>query len=243
MAWSSVSEKYSGSVRELSVFFPVYNEEKNIPVTAERAIKVLKTLGLEQYEIVLVDDGSKDKSPEIVDELAKKYDFVKAVHQPNGGYGCALRAGFANTRYDWIVYTDADGQFDFSEVTKFLEKAKEADLIYSYKTKRQDHLFRTLAAKGWALSLFLFFGLRVRDVDTGFKMVSRKVLEKIPPLESTRGGMVNAELVIKAKKYGFKFAQVAVNHYPRLYGRPTGVKLRVIIQSYRDLLNLWWKLR
>lgn len=243
MVQSSVNKKNTGVVRELSVFFPVYNEEKNIPVTVDRAIKVLKTLDLERYEIILVDDGSKDKSPEIVDGMAKKYDFVKAVHQPNGGYGCALRTGFANAKYEWIVYTDADGQFDFSEVTKFLEKAQDADLIYAYKTKRQDHFFRILAAKGWALSLYLFFGLNVKDVDTGFKMVSRKVLDKIPPLESTRGGMINAELVIKAKKYGFRFAQVSVSHYSRLFGRPTGVKLRVIIQSYLDLLRLRWNIR
>lgn len=231
------------NIDTLSVFFPIFNEEKNIPVTVEKAIKVLKTLGLKRYEIILVDDGSKDKSPEIIDELAKKYDFITAIHQPNGGYGCALRTGFANAKYDWIVYTDADGQFDFSEVTKFLEKAKEADVIYAYKIKRSDPFFRTLAAAGWALSLFIFLGLRIKDIDTGFKMVNKKVLEGIPPLKSSRGGMVNAELVIKAQKYGFRFAQVSVHHYPRLYGKPTGVRLGVILQSYLDLLNLWWKTR
>lgn len=226
----------------LSVFFPIFNEEKNIPVTIEKAIKVLKTLGLKKYEIILVDDGSKDQSPEIIDELAKKYDFITAIHQPNGGYGCALRTGFANAKYDWIVYTDVDGQFDFKEVTKFIEKAEEADVIYAYKLKRSDPFFRTLAAAGWALSLFLILGLRVKDVDTGFKMVSKKVLEKIPPLESTRGGMINAELVVKARKAGFRFAQVSVNHFHRVYGKPSGVKLEVIIQSYLDLFKLWWKM-
>lgn len=231
------------SIDTLSVFFPIFNEEKNIPVTVEKAIKVLKTLGLKKYEIILVDDGSKDKSPEIIDNLAEKYDFIKAIHQSNGGYGCALRTGFANARYDWIVYTDADGQFDFGEVTKFLEAAKEADVIYAYKIKRNDPFFRTLAAAGWALSLFLILGLRVKDVDTGFKMVNKKVLEKISPLESTRGGMINAELVTKARKAGFKFAQVSVNHYHRLYGKPSGVKLGVIVQSYLDLFKLWWKIK
>lgn len=230
-------------IDSLSVFFPIYNEEKNILIMVEKAIKVLETLGLKEYEIILVDDGSKDKSPEIIDNLAKKYDFIKAIHQSNGGYGLALRAGFANAKYDWVVYTDADGQFDFSEITKFLEKTNEADLIYSYKIKRRDPFFRTLAALGWALSLFIILGLRVKDIDTGFKMVNRKVLEKIPALESTRGGMINAELVIKAKKYGFRITQVEVNHYPRLFGNPTGVKLNVILQSYLDLLNLWWKLK
>lgn len=230
-------------VDTLSVFFPIYNEEKNIPITVEKAIKVLEELDLKKYEIILVDDGSKDKSPEIIDDLAQKYDFVRAIHQTNGGYGSALRAGFANAEYDWIVYTDADGQFDFSEVTKFLDKANDADIIYGYKAKRSDPFFRTLAAAGWALSLFIILGLRVKDVDTGFKMVNKKVLDKIEPLESTRGGMVNAELVVKARKAGFKFAQVSVSHYHRLHGKPSGVKLEVIVQSYLDLFKLWWKLR
>lgn len=227
----------------LSVFFPVHNEEKNIPITLEKAITVLKKLPLREYEVILVENGSSDKSPQVVDGLAKKYHHVKALHLPVGGYGYALRAGFSNAKYEWIVYTDADGQFDFSEVTKFLEKTDEADVIYSYKIKRSDNLFRVLAAKGWALSLFLFFGLRILDVDTGFKMVRKKVIETIPPLESTIGGMVNAELAIRAKRAGFKLTQVIVHHYPRLLGKSTGVSPHVIIQSYIDLLKLWWELR
>lgn len=225
-------------IDSLSVFFPVHNEEENIPITLEKAIAVLKKLSLKEYEIILVENGSKDKSPQVVDELAKKYQQVKALHLPTGGYGYALRAGFSNAKYDWVVYCDADGQFDFSEVTKFLEKTDHADIIYSYKVKRSDSFFRVLAAKGWALSLFLFFGLWVKDVDTGFKMVKKRVLEKISPLESTVGGMINAELAIKAKKAGFKFTQVVVHHYPRLTGQSTGVSFNVIVQSYCDLIRL-----
>jgi len=230
-------------IDSLSVFFPAYNEEKNIALTVEKAKKVLENLKIKKWEILIIDDGSKDKTGEIAGQLAKKEKNIRVIHQGNGGYGMALRAGFANAKYDWIVYTDADGQFDFSEITKFLDKTDEADVIYAYKNKRSDHVFRTLAAKGWAFSLFLFFGLNIKDVDTGFKMVNRKVLKTIPVLQSSRGGMINAELVIKAKKYGFRVTQVEVNHYPRLFGNPTGVKLNVILQSYLDLLNLWWKLQ
>ncbi len=230
-------------ITELSVFFPAYNEEGNIASTVEKALKVLGHTDLKQYEVIIVNDGSKDNTGKIADTLADKYKEVKVVHQPNGGYGCALRVGFDSAKFDWIVYTDADGQFDFSEVTKFLEKAKEADVIYGYKIKRNDNIFRVLAAKGWGLSLFLFFGLRVKDVDTGFKMVKREVLEKIPPLQSTRGGMINAELAIKAQRAGFKIARVAVHHYPRLVGSSTGVSLKVIFKSYIELFKLWWKIR
>lgn len=230
-------------VKNLSVFFPAYNEEGNIKNTVQKAVNVLDGLKLQNYEVIVVDDGSTDETGEIADKLAAQNKKVKVIHQPNGGYGMALRAGFKAAKYDPIVYTDADGQFDFSEVSKFLDKIEEMDLLIGYKLKRMDPFYRLLNAKGWALSLFLAFGVWLKDVDCGFKMVKRRVLGRIPPLESTRGGMINAELAIKAKKYGFKVGNVGVHHYPRRSGRSTGANLRVIIQSYLDLIKLWFKLK
>lgn len=232
-------------IDSLSVFFPAYNEEQNIANTVNQATQVLNDLEIPRWEILIINDGSSDKTGKIADDLAKKYSNIKAIHQINGGYGMALRAGFDNTKYDPIVYTDADGQFDFSEVAKFLGKIDSADFLIGYRIQRRDHPIRSLFAKGWALSLFLFFGLTLRDVDCGFKMIKRKVLDAIEenfPLESTRGGMINAELAIKAKRLGFKVEQVGVNHYPRKAGQPTGASLRVIIKSYIDLLKLRFKL-
>ena len=230
-------------MKNLSVFFPLYNEEGNVKPSVEKAIKILERLNL-NYEIILVNDGSSDSTGKIADELAKNNSKIRAIHHPkNLGYGEALKSGFYNAKYETIVYTDGDGQFDFSEITKFLEKIEEYDLIIGYRIKRQDPFFRILFKKGWKLSLLLFFGLTIKDVDCGFKMIRKRVLEKIPHLESTRGAMINAELSIKAKKYGFKVEQVGVNHYPRLSGKPTGASINVIIKSYLDLLMLWWKLK
>lgn len=229
------------AVKQLSVFFPAYNEEGNIATTTEKALSVLKTLELSDYEVIIVNDGSKDRTSEVAHELAQKNKFVKVVDQENGGYGMALRAGFKNAQYDWIVYTDSDGQFDFSEITKFLERAETNDYIIGYRIKRNDPFYRLIFAKIWALSVFFLFLIWVRDIDGGFKMINRKVLEKIPPLKSTKGAMINAELLIKTKKYGFKIAQVGVNHYARMAGSPTGASLKVIIRSYLELFKLWLK--
>lgn len=231
------------SVKSLTVFFPAYNEEKNIAPTVENAIEVIKDLKVREFEIIVIDDGSKDRTGVVADKLAKKYNKVRVIHKTNGGYGTALCAGFYNAKYEWVVYTDSDGQFDFSEIYKFISKTNEADVIWGYRIKRKDPFYRIIFAKGWALSVFLFFGMLLKDVDCGFKMVNKKVLEKIPKLKSSRGGMVNAELAIKANKYGFKISQVGVTHYPRLNGHPTGASLRVIIQSYIDLFKLRWELR
>lgn len=229
--------------KKLSVFFPTYNEEGNIELTVEKAVKVLQSLHLD-YEIVIVNDGSLDKTKSVAESLAKRNPKIRVInHLKNLGYGEALKSGFYNAKHDIIVYTDGDGQFDFAEISQFLKKLPDDDLIIGYRIKRQDPFLRRLFGKGWRLSLLAFFGLTLKDVDCGFKMIKRTVLEKIPHLESQRGAMINAELAIKAKKYGFKVGQVGVNHYPRLSGRPTGASVRVIIKSYLDLIKLWWTLK
>lgn len=228
-------------VDSLSVFFPAYNEEGNIVSTVKKAEEVLENLKIKNWEIIIVNDGSSDKTGEKAEILAKENKNIRLVNQPNGGYGMALRSGYYHAKYPHIVYTDSDGQFDFSEITKFIEKIDEVDLVIGYRIKRSDPFIRLVFAKGWAISLYVFFGFWLKDVDCGFKMINKKVLEKIPPLESTRGGMINAELVIKARNAGFKIAQVGVNHYPRLAGKPTGASLKVVIRSFLDLFKLWWK--
>lgn len=227
----------------ISVFFPCINEEGNIENTVIKAEGVLKKLNL-KYEIIIIDDGSTDKTGQIADNLAKENSNIRVIHHPkNLGYGEALKSGFYNARFETIVYTDGDGQFDFAEVTKFLDKINEYDLIIGYRIKRRDPFVRILFKEGWRMSLLTFFGLTLKDVDCGFKMIRREVLERIPHLESTRGAMINAELAIKAKTAGFKIAEVGVTHYPRLSGKPTGANLQVIIKSFFDLLRLYWKLK
>lgn len=229
-------------INSLSVFFPCINEEGNLESLISKAEVVLKQLKI-KYEIIIVNDGSKDKTGQIADDLAKHNPNIKVIHHPkNLGYGEALKSGFYNARFDTIVYTDGDRQFDFAEVTKFLEAIKNHDLVIGYRIKRKDPLFRILFKEGWKLSLYTFFGLTLKDVDCGFKMVRREVLQKITRLESNRGAMINAEIAIKTKKAGFKITQVGVTHYPRTSGQPTGANIKVIIKSYLDLLKLWWKL-
>ncbi len=230
-------------VKDLSVFFPCVNEEGNIQTTVQKAVTILEELKI-NYEIIVVNDGSSDKTGEVAQALAKKNKRIRVINHPkNLGYGEALKSGFYNAKYDTIVYTDGDGQFDFAQVSRFLEKLNTADLIIGYRIKRKDPIHRILFAKGWALSLWTFFGLTLKDIDCGFKMIKRKVLESIPHLESQRGAMINAELAIKTKKAGFIVEQVGVDHYPRLKGKPTGANIRVIFKSYLDLIKLWWKLK
>lgn len=227
----------------LSVFFPAYNEGENITSTVEKAITVLNRLGLRKWEVLVINDGSTDNTEKKGQLLVKKYKEVKVITQPNGGYGMALRAGFTNAQYEYIFYTDGDGQFDFAEIDKFLAKIKETDFIIGYRIKRQDPFYRTILAKIWGISIFFVYGFMLRDIDCGFKMIRKKVIDTIGPLQSERGAMINAELVIKAKKAGFRISQIGVQHYPRLAGSPTGANLKVAVRSYIDLIRLRLKLR
>lgn len=231
-------------INTLSVFFPAYNEEKNIPNTVEKAVEVIKKLGLKDYEIIVINDGSKDRTAEVTAELQKGNSHIRLInHESNKGYGEAIKTGLYNARFPWIVYTDSDGQLDFAEVTKFLEKADGVDMVVGYRIDRQDPAIRRLFGWGWTLLSNILLGIGVRDVDCAFKLIKKEIVEKIPHLESSRGGMISPELLAKVKKMGFKVEEVGVHHYPRQAGNPTGADVKVILKSFIDLGRLWWKIR
>lgn len=230
-------------LNELSLFFPAYNEEANLENTVEKAIPVLKEVA-DKYELLIINDGSKDKTLEVAEKLSKKYKFIKVInHNPNQGYGAALRSGLYNSKYEWIVFTDSDGQFDFSEVTKLIEKTAVADIVVGYRLNRQDPLIRKIFGWSWTLLANIFLKINVRDVDCAFKLIKKKIIDSIPKLQSTRGGMISPELLGQARKAGFIIIEVGVHHYPRGGGKQTGASLKVIFKSFSDLGKLWLQLK
>jgi len=225
-------------VSQLSVFFPAYNEEDNIKATVLNAKKVLQQVARE-WEIVVVDDGSKDKTREIVFNLSKKDHRIRLVaHQKNRGYGGALKTGIYNCKYKLIAFTDSDGQFNFSEVKKFLPKLKKNDLVIGFRKKRTDSFYRRLMARALWLADLILFGLNVRDVDCGFKVFKKEVREKIGKLV-TESAITETEFVVRAKKAGFKIAEVGVTHNVRTEGIQTGGKFSVIFKAGIEGLKLW----
>lgn len=224
-------------INSLSLFFPAFNEAGNIKRTIERALPVLKEIAKE-FEIIVVDDGSVDGTETVVKELMKKEQRIKLVrHQKNLGYGAALISGFKNAKYELIAYNDGDGQFDFSEIKKFLEKIKSCDLIIGFRKKRADPPLRLILQfflKIWALG---FFGLKFKDIDCGFKLIKKEALEKIWPLKS-QGAMISTEILYKAKKVGLKVGEVPVSHYPRKVGKQTGGNLRIILKAVKETIDL-----
>jgi glycosyltransferase involved in cell wall biosynthesis len=225
-------------VQELSIFFPFWNEEQNIEAVIKKAIPVAEKVA-EKWEIIMVDDGSSDKTLEIAQKLAKQDPRLIAVsHGTNRGYGAALKTGLTKAKYDLVVFNDGDGQFDLSEVTKFLERIENADMVIGYRKRRVDSPLRHLLMnmlKVWDLVLFRF---KFKDIDCGFKLFKREGLNKILPLTS-EGAMITTEILAKAKKAHLKIMQVEVNHYPRIYGNQSGGNPRVILRAVRESLSLW----
>lgn len=231
------------SVSSLSVFFPAYNEEKNITSTILNASEVLKTLNLKNYEIIVVDDGSKDETRQVVLKLIQHDSHLHLISHPqNRGYGGALKTGFLEAKYDWVAFADADGQFNFADIKKFLAKAAEADVILGYRLNRADSRLRKLTTWGWKMLASILMGLNVSDYSCGFKLMKKKVYTAVLPLEGEEK-VTQIEMLVKAKRLGFKFVEVGVPHYPRKFGTQTGANLTVVLKSVIDLLKLWWKIR
>jgi glycosyltransferase involved in cell wall biosynthesis len=231
-------------IDKLSVFLPIYNEEANVKSVVLATKKILQDVANE-WELIIVDDGSTDGSAKLIKELTESDPRIRVVtHKENEGYGATISSGLYESKYPWIAFTDSDGQFDFTEITHFLTKRQEsgADLVIGYYKKRQVSTFKIITSKLWELTVFVLFGLKVRDIDCGFKLISKKVIDTIPVLESKRGAFISSELLIKAKRAGFKIVEIPVTHYPRLKGVGTGRNLNVIIKSFVDLLRLWKKL-
>jgi len=227
-------------INELSVFFPFWNEEKNVSNVVGKAIPVLEKIA-SKWEILIVDDGSTDATydeAEKVVERNKDKDIRIISHKPNRGYGSALKDGFTNSKYKYIIFTDGDGQFDFNEATRFLDKINNNDLVIGYRETRRDNFVRHLLMNMLKVWDLIFFGFKFKDIDCGFKMLRKEAVEKIMPLRS-EGAMITTEILAKAKNKKLKIAQVPVSHFPREYGQQSGANLFVVTRAILESLTLW----
>jgi len=230
-----------GSDATLSVIFPAYNEEDNIRHTVESARQVLPKLA-KTWEIILVNDGSKDATTPICDELAAQYSEVRAIHHAeNKGYGAALKSGILEASNDFIFFTDSDGQFDLQELEQLIQWSSHYDVVVGYRAKRQDPPHRLINALGWKMLVRMVLGVKVRDIDCAFKLFHRSVFDRVQ-IRSV-GAMVNTEILAQAMRFDMRIYEVPVSHFPRRHGKSSGANIRVIIKAFRELIRLWRELR
>jgi glycosyltransferase involved in cell wall biosynthesis len=225
----------------LSVFFPAYNDAGTIGSLVVTALTTAETL-TDDYEVIVINDGSADRTAEILDELARVYPRLRIVHHArNRGYGGALRSGFASSTKDWIFYTDGDAQYDPAEMTElWARRGDDVDLVNGYKIARSDPFHRIVIGRVYHHTVKILFGLHVRDVDCDFRLMRRSIFDRVA-LEKD-SGVICLEMMKKITDAGFRIAEVPVHHYHRTHGTSQFFNFRRIARTAVDVLKLWYAL-
>jgi glycosyltransferase involved in cell wall biosynthesis len=225
----------------LTMFFPAYNDAGTIASLVIQAQETIRQL-TPDFEVIVVNDGSRDQTGQIADELARTYPNVRVIHHlGNRGYGGALRSGFAAATKDLIAYTDGDAQYDPSEIAVLWARLRDdVDIVTGYKISRSDPLHRIIIGRVYHYTVKLLFALRVRDVDCDFRLMRREVFDRVKLQRDS--GVICLELMRKIQDAGFRVAEVPVHHYHRTHGRSQFFNIRRIVRTGVDVLKLWIEL-
>jgi len=226
----------------LSVFFPAYYDEKNIEKVTDGVLKAIREMGIETFEITIVEDGSPDRTGEVADELAARHPNVRVIHHPkNLGYGAALKTGFTSARHEWVFYTDGDNQFDLSELKKFVALTPYTDIVSGFRINKQYSAWRKFTSFVYNMVLRILFDIRDRDVDCAFKIYRRDLFDKI--VIESNDAFIDAEIAIKARLLNYASTEVGVTHLPRVDGVSTGARPSVIVRTIREIWSYYRRYR
>ena len=225
----------------ITAFFPCYNDAGTIPTMIIRALQTLREV-TDDYEVVVINDGSIDDSAAVLDEMARHHDRVRVIHHRRpSGYGGVLRAGFAAATKDWIFYTDGDAQYDARELAALVDAVHDrVDMVNGYKIKRHDPLHRVIIGLAYQYFVKVIFNLVIRDVDCDFRLMRRSIFDRVS-LESTTG-TITFEMVKKIQDAGFRIAEVPVHHWYRQYGQSQFFNFPRVARTLIAMLGWWWRL-
>lgn len=218
----------------LSVFFPAYYDEMNIDKVVTKAVEVLESLKLKDYEVIIIEDGSPDKTGEVADKLAEQHEKVRVIHHKvNMGYGATLKDGFYNAKFEYVFYSDGDNQFNLEELKKFIVLLPYSDIVVGFRKQKEYSFFRKLTSLCYNYLLKALFDIRFWDIDCAFKLFKADLFKKIA-IES-KDAFIDAEIMIKAKLLGYTSTELGVEHYPRVDGISTGARPSVIFRTLREI--------
>lgn len=224
----------------LSVMFPAYNDAHTIGALIDYAARTLPRV-TDDFEIVVVNDGSADATSEVLADRQSQYPFLRVItHAQNRGYGAALRSGFAAASKSHVFYTDGDGQYDPTELEALIPALGENGMVNGYKLRRGDNLTRLVVGRLYHHTARLLFRLPIRDTDCDFRLMRRDVLTSLKLTADS--GAICCELVWQMKNSKLPITEVGVHHYPRVSGSSQFFKPAKILASLKKLIALWWRL-
>lgn len=224
----------------LSLVLPAHNEQDNIEIVVRRALAVLPHF-TDSFEILIVNDGSRDLTGEIIDRLSMDDDRVKAIHHKvNRGYGGALKSGFRASRMDYVMFMDSDRQFDIADIRLLSPFVPLFDIVAGFRMERSDPIHRRINAEVFNLAVRILFGVHMRDLDCAFKVFRGDLLRSLDL--TTSGALINAETQAKLRRQGATLVQIGVPHYARVAGQATGGSIRVILRAMGETVVLWLRM-
>lgn len=228
------------ALSSLSIYFPAYYDENTVEPLARSCIEIAKKL-TDDYEVIIVDDKSPDKVGEIADRLAREIPQIRVIHHAeNMGVGQAMISGYRHATKDWVFYTDGDAQYDVCELPLLAQHVKDFDIVIGYRLNRAEGFKRVFTSKVFHFFIFCLFGVHFKDIDCSFKLTHRRFLEKIS--FHTNSGLVDAELLIQAKRLRIPVKEIGVHHYPRKFGSSHCLRLKLVLSMLLDMLKLRFKL-
>jgi glycosyltransferase involved in cell wall biosynthesis len=226
----------------VSFFCPAYNDAGNLPDLIPVVVDFLRK-NSEKFEITIIDDAAKDGTGRVADELARKYPNIQVIHhERNKGYNATLQEGFEGGKYDYVMYTDGDNQYDVREFAPYLHLLQSNDVIAGYATKKAVSLLRRSQSFIHNFLINILFGVHFKDINCAMKIFKKPVLDSIPIRSTPRGAFIDAELILKATRLGYKIAQFPVTHYARKSGIASGSKPALVLNTIQDMIKLRFNL-
>ena len=224
-------------VKSISLMFPLYKDRSTVELMITKSLNVLKKLK-RKYEIVIVDDGCPQKSGKLAKKISRKFSNIKVFfHKKNFGYGAALKTGLKKCKNDWIFMIDGDAEYDVDDLFKLLKASKNNDLVITYRYKKKYTTYRIIISWIYNLILRLLFKIKFKDISTGSRLVSKKLIKKVE-LKSN-SPFVGAELAIKSQFLGYKVSEIGIHTFPRTFGTGSSVSIKNILLTLKDMILLF----
>ena len=222
--------------REISLFFPVYKDEKTVEVVAMKAIACLQDMA-EHFEIIIINDASPDKSGEIADQLSKKYPQIRVIHhEKNEGYGAAFKAGISAARYNYICMVDGDDEYDIYDLVKMAGLMEYYPLVIGFRYKKLYSAKRVFISHVYNSVLRIIFKTKFRDISTGIRFFDRKILGDVHL--TSNSPFIGAELAIKTMLAGYPVGELGIQTFPRKFGTGSAVSFKNILLTISDMFKM-----